>query len=84
MLEDNEHIAYVADRIAEQPHITSNETHTFGNTSLIQLLFNWLYLRKSNHDQAFPNFTGFRLYGKNCVTQTLRKTVETHLPSISS
>ncbi|KAG1711251.1 hypothetical protein GQR58_002553 [Nymphon striatum] len=85
-LEDDEHVAFTIDTATEPPRQASSQDFSYDNTPFQQLQFIWLYLRKCNHyDQAVPNFTGWRQFGRKFVEQEgIKKTVETYLPPISS
>ena len=84
-LEEDEPVGFIVDTVAEPPRKNTSHQLNYNNTSFQQLQFIWLYLRKCNHfDQAVPNFTGWRLFGRNAVVQEVQKTVETYLPPITS
>ena len=87
-LEDNEHIAFTIDTVAEPPRVTviGNHQHfIYDETSFQQDQFVWIYFRKCNcYDQAVPNFSGWRQALRKVATQELQKAVETYLPPITS
>ena len=58
-LEEDEHVGFTVDTVAEPPRKNISHQRNYDNTSFQQLQFIWFYLRKCNHfDQAVPNFTG--------------------------
>ena len=67
-LEEDEHVSFTVDTVAQLPHKNISHQLNYDNSSFQQLRFIWLYLCKWNHfDQAVPNFTGWRLFGRNAV-----------------
>ena len=84
-LAEDEHVGFTVDTVAKPPRKNISHQLNYDNTSFQQLQFIWLYLRKCNHfDQAVPNSTGWRLFGRNAVVQEVQKTVETYLSPITS
>ena len=79
-LEDNEHIVFTIDTVAEPPRktVTSNQDLIYDDTSFQQTQFVWIYFRKCNcYDQALPNFSGWKQALRKIPTQELQQMVET-------
>ena len=86
-LDDNEHISFTIDTVAEPPRltVTGNQDLIYNDTSFQQAQFVWIYFRKCNYyDQAAPTFSGWKQALRKVATQELQKTIETYLPPITS
>ena len=73
-LEDNEHIVFTIDTVAEPPRatVTGNQDLIYDDTSFQQAQFVWIYFRKCNcYDKVVPNFSGWRQAVRNVATQEL-------------